>query len=249
MLLKADCHGLEKLKAFCRWFDAAFEENEVTQAMTDEEFVRGNSTRVHMDDAGENPEFFRHPHVRFMASNGRHYGVELWVTAQRLMQCHPSVRENLDYVFLLSEVDMATRKAMFRKFGGICVTFAVFDAIFQYATRDHGALVIATTGTPQRIRDCMWVARIPPPWLCYFHGMERPGYLEKKIRAYRDHIPSGVSNAPITFIEFHQGGSEAFRRECAQRTLTAEQRVRLRKRGLRQQVPRVDSSCLSRFWE
>ena len=112
-----------------------------------------NGVFLIMDDCLYDSKVLKHKAMRYVFMNGRHFDIFSIVAAQWLYDVPPAMRDNIDYVFVMRNVNSQTRFKMWKSFFGVVPTFQEFNAIMDKYTRDHRCIVLcakpqADTGDP-----------------------------------------------------------------------------------------------------
>lgn len=68
----------------------------------------------------------------------------------------PSVRANLDWIFLGHETNMDTLHKLYQFYGGIFPTFEMFKAVHKRCTKDFGFLVIHQSSRSDKLEDTVF---------------------------------------------------------------------------------------------
>lgn len=122
------------------------------------------SSLLLFDDCGYDKATTRKKIIKGVFMNGRNWKVLLIMTIQYCKDIPPDLRSNADYIFILREPVIETRKKIWKEYAGIIPTFDAFSAAMNVCTEDRGALVIDKTTTSNKIEDnIFWYrARNPP---------------------------------------------------------------------------------------
>jgi len=80
--------------------------------------------------------------MRLLFMNGRHWKVLLVITMQYPLGCPPSLRTNIDYVFILREPYISNRKRIYDNYAGMFPTFESFCQVMDQCTENYECLVI-----------------------------------------------------------------------------------------------------------
>ena len=107
-----------------------------------------------LDDLLYDKKFLNDKLVRSLFMNGRHFKICLFMTAQYLVDVPPSLRANIDYVFVLR--DNLYREKLWRNLFQIFPTLDMFHAAMDSCTQDYGALVLDNTNPSTNISDCVF---------------------------------------------------------------------------------------------
>jgi len=80
--------------------------------------------------------------MRLLFMNGRHWKVFLIITMQYPLGIPPTLRTNIDYVFILREPYIANRKRIYENYAGMFPTFESFCQVMDQCTENFECLVI-----------------------------------------------------------------------------------------------------------
>jgi len=73
---------------------------------------------------------------------GRHYNIMYLLCLNYSMGLTPTMRSNVDYVFLYAEEEVVNMKRLYENYAGIFPTFRMFKETLDQCTEDFGCLVI-----------------------------------------------------------------------------------------------------------
>lgn len=107
--------------------------------------VPKKKTFLVMDDCLYDTRVLKTEAMRFVFMNGRHYDIFSIIAAQWLYDVPPAMRNNIDYVFVLRDVNAQTRVKLWKSFFGIVPSLETFNTIMDECTRDHRCMVLCTT--------------------------------------------------------------------------------------------------------
>jgi predicted AAA+ superfamily ATPase len=88
--------------------------------------------------------------------NSRVYNIILIITTQYASNISPAHRENLDYVFLLTDDVINNHRKLYKYYGEIFPNFKLFTDTFREMTIDNGKMVIVNTGVRNGITDSVF---------------------------------------------------------------------------------------------
>ena len=143
--------------------------------------------------------------------NGRHAHVTVICTCQAALDLGPDLRGNTDVVFALKEPILANRRKLHEAYFGQ-LDFASFNACFEKATSDYGALVLNNTLPESDVEACWGWYRASldlPPFRCCADVVYK---LERERRKKQEeeggagakvvvHVPASGSQRPRNTIE------------------------------------------------
>lgn len=110
-------------------------------------------TFVIMDDCLYDNTWSRDKLMRLMFMNGRHWKIMLLITMQYPLGIPPTLRTNIDYVFILREPYIANRKRIYDNYAGMFPTFESFCQIMDQCTENYECLVINNNAKSNKIQD------------------------------------------------------------------------------------------------
>lgn len=97
---------------------------------------------VILDDCLYDNGWARDKMMRLLFMNGRHWKVMLIITMQYPLGIPPTLRTNIDYVFILREPYIANRKRIYENYAGMFPTFESFCQVMDQCTENYECLVI-----------------------------------------------------------------------------------------------------------
>ena len=97
---------------------------------------------VILDDCLYDNTWARDKMMRLLFMNGRHWKVMLIITMQYPLGIPPTLRTNIDYVFILREPYIANRKRIHENYAGMFPTFESFCQVMDQCTENYECLVI-----------------------------------------------------------------------------------------------------------
>lgn len=97
---------------------------------------------VILDDCLYDSTWTRDKLMRLLFMNGRHWKVLLVITMQYPLGCPPTLRTNIDYVFILREPYISNRKRIYDNYAGMFPTFESFCQVMDQCTENYECLVI-----------------------------------------------------------------------------------------------------------
>ena len=101
-----------------------------------------NSVFMLLDDCMYDNKWTRHEIMRCVFMNGRHYRILFLLTLQYCMDLPPSLRGQIDYLFILRENIIQNRKKLYDHFFGIFPTFDSFNEVLNQCTENYECLVL-----------------------------------------------------------------------------------------------------------
>ena len=108
---------------------------------------------VILDDCLYDNTWARDKMMRLLFMNGRHWKVMLVITMQYPLGIPPTLRTNIDYVFILRENYIANRKRIYDNYAGMFPTFESFCQVMDQCTENYECLVINNNSKSNQLRD------------------------------------------------------------------------------------------------
>lgn len=84
--------------------------------------------------------------------NGRHFNVSSLMIMPSSTKLPPSLRMNLDYVWLLADELVSNRKRMYNAYGGVFPDFEEFDQTFSKLATDQTSMVLVQRGASHKVK-------------------------------------------------------------------------------------------------
>ena len=110
-------------------------------------------TFVILDDCLYDNTWARDKMMRLLFMNGRHWKVMLLITMQYPLGIPPTLRTNIDYVFILREPYIANRKRIYENYAGMFPTFESFCQVMDQCTENFECLVINNNSKSNKLHD------------------------------------------------------------------------------------------------
>jgi len=108
---------------------------------------------VILDDCLYDNTWARDKMMRLLFMNGRHWKVMLVITMQYPLGIPPTLRTNIDYVFILRENYIANRKRIYENYAGMFPTFEAFCQVMDACTENYECLVINNNSKSNKLID------------------------------------------------------------------------------------------------
>jgi hypothetical protein len=108
---------------------------------------------VILDDCLYDNTWSRDKLMRLLFMNGRHWKVMLVITMQYPLGIPPTLRTNIDYVFILRENYIANRKRIYENYAGMFPTFESFCQVMDQCTENYECLVIHNNSKSNKLND------------------------------------------------------------------------------------------------
>lgn len=99
--------------------------------------------------------------VDSLLMNGRHYWITYVLTSQAPLGLRQEIRFNFNYIFLLAEISMITKKKLWENYAGIFPNFQSFDLVFKKCTNNFSAMVIDNRKQSGDIKDKIFWYKAP----------------------------------------------------------------------------------------
>lgn len=115
-----------------------------------------------LDDVASQKGIFNSETMRDIFMNGRHYHVFFVILLQYVMDIGPSIRSQIDYVFILRCTGVDDRKKIYKNFFGIFPDFETFEKVFDQCTEGFDCIVLDNTVRSNKIEDCVFWYRAQP---------------------------------------------------------------------------------------
>ena len=110
-------------------------------------------TFVILDDCLYDNTWSRDKLMRLLFMNGRHWKVMLIITMQYPLGIPPTLRTNIDYVFILREPYIANRKRIYENYAGMFPTLESFCQVMDQCTENYECLVINNNAKSNKLQD------------------------------------------------------------------------------------------------
>jgi hypothetical protein len=108
---------------------------------------------VILDDCLYDNTWARDKLMRLLFMNGRHWKIMLVITMQYPLGIPPTLRTNIDYVFILRENYIANRKRIYDNYAGMFPTFESFCQVMDQCTENYECLVINNNSKSNKLND------------------------------------------------------------------------------------------------
>lgn len=108
---------------------------------------------VVLDDCLYDNSWSRDKLMRLLFMNGRHWKIMLVITMQYPLGIPPTLRTNIDYVFILRENYIKNRKIIYENYAGMFPTFEAFCQVMDQCTENYECLVINNNSKSNKLND------------------------------------------------------------------------------------------------
>ena len=110
-------------------------------------------TFVILDDCLYDNSWSRDKLMRLLFMNGRHWKVMLIITMQYPLGIPPTLRTNIDYVFILREPYLTNRKRIWENYASMFPTLESFNSVMDQTTENYECLVINNNAKSNKLHD------------------------------------------------------------------------------------------------
>jgi hypothetical protein len=117
-----------------------------------------------LDDCLYDQSWIRDKNIRYLFMNGRHVHTMFIITMQYVLGIPPSLRTNIDFVFILRENIVANRRRIYEQFAGMFPDFDSFCQVMNQCTENFECLVIDNNAKSNKLEDqVFWYKAAPHP--------------------------------------------------------------------------------------
>jgi hypothetical protein len=106
-----------------------------------------------LDDCLYDSSWIKDPNIRSLFMNGRHWKILFIITMQYALGIPPSLRTNIDYVFILRENYVSNRKRLYEHYAGMFPSFEIFCQVMDQCTENFECLVIHNNAKSNKLED------------------------------------------------------------------------------------------------
>jgi len=117
---------------------------------------------VILDDCLYDGTWAKDKMMRLLFMNGRHWKIMLIITMQYPLGIPPTLRTNIDYVFILREPYIANRKRIYENYAGMFPTFESFCQVMDQCTENYECLVINNNAKSNKLQDQVFWYKADP---------------------------------------------------------------------------------------
>jgi len=110
-------------------------------------------TFVILDDCLYDNTWSRDKMMRLLFMNGRHWKIMLIITMQYPLGIPPTLRTNIDFVFILREPYIANRRRIYENYAGMFPTFESFCQVMDQCTENYECLVINNNAKSNKLNE------------------------------------------------------------------------------------------------
>jgi len=106
-----------------------------------------------LDDCLYDKSWQNDKNIRSILMNGRHYSILTIITSQYPLGFNPTIRSQIDYVFVFKNNIIKERDKIYNHYAGICNSLEVFNKIMDTTTENFEVMVIDNTSHTNSIAD------------------------------------------------------------------------------------------------
>ena len=106
-----------------------------------------------LDDCLYDPSWTKNTDIRALFMNGRHFKSTFIITMQYALGIPPSLRTNIDYIFILRQNIQANRKRLYEQYAGMFHTLEVFNQVMDQCTENFECVVINNNAKSNKLED------------------------------------------------------------------------------------------------
>ena len=106
-----------------------------------------------LDDCLYDKSWVTNKSIRSVFMNGRHYKILFIITMQYALGIPPSLRTNIDYVFILRENYVSNRKRLYEHYAGMFPNFEMFCQVMDQCTENYECLVVHNNAKSNKLTD------------------------------------------------------------------------------------------------
>lgn len=106
-----------------------------------------------LDDCMYDNSWCKDKGIRFMFTNGRHTKALFLFTLQYPLGVPPTLRTNIDYVFIYKDDLLRNRKIIYENYASVFPTFEIFCEFMNQCTQNYECLVIDNTSVTGKLED------------------------------------------------------------------------------------------------
>ena len=139
---------------------------------------------VILDDCLYDNSWVRDKNMRSIFMNGRHSKILFAFTSQFPLGIPPSLRTNIDYVFILRENIVSNRKRIYDHYAGMFPTFDVFCQVLSQVTEDYHCMVIDNTTKSNKLEDMVF----------WYKADDKPPFRIGSPQFWVNNVPHAVSS-------------------------------------------------------
>jgi len=115
-----------------------------------------------LDDCLYDSSWIKDPNIRSLFMNGRHWKILFIITMQYALGIPPSLRTNIDYVFILRENYVSNRKRLYEHYAGMFPSFEIFCQVMDQCTENYECLVVHNNAKSNKLEDQVFWYKASP---------------------------------------------------------------------------------------
>ena len=104
-----------------------------------------------LDDCLFDNSWIKDKNIRCLFMNGRHYNMLFMITMQYPLGIPPSLRTNIDYVFILRENNINNRKRIYDNYASMFPSFEIFCTVMDQCTENFECLVVKINSSSNKL--------------------------------------------------------------------------------------------------
>lgn len=112
-----------------------------------------NNAFIVIDDCMDDTSWIKHPVTKGIFKNGRHWDLFFLLAMQYCLGIPPALRTCIDYVFIMREPNVESRRKIWKNYAGIFPTFNMFCEVLDNLTEDYHCMVIKNRSLSSRVED------------------------------------------------------------------------------------------------
>lgn len=117
-----------------------------------------------LDDCMYDKKTLSHKAIRDVFMNGRHEDVFFVNLQQYVMDMSPGLRNQIDYIFIMRDMNPENRMKLWRNFFGVVSDFQQFNVLMDNCTENFECLVACNRIQSNNWQDCVfWYKACPTP--------------------------------------------------------------------------------------
>lgn len=109
-----------------------------------------------LDDCMHDDSWKKDKNMHYIFNNGRHDKILMIFTLQYLIGINPSMRANIDYVFIFRENNYQNRKKLYDMYCGVFPSFDMFCKVMDVVTEGYGCLVVFLRSRSNKLEDIVF---------------------------------------------------------------------------------------------
>lgn len=138
----------------------------VKQQFTNDQRTSGHSqidprATLILDDCLYDKSWINEESTRYIFMNGRHIDLVTFITMQYPLGLPPSLRTQIDFVFILRDNIERNRKVIYESYAGMFPSYHIFCQFMDQCTEDYNCLVICNNVQSNKIEDQVFWYKAP----------------------------------------------------------------------------------------